>query len=439
MGFTPKKQNASNFNNGNEYTKDSKLSYSDINNLIEGMLWVQENKSTSISLQSKSVTPTEAQQTITYDTGYNGLSTVTVNPIPTDYVKPSGSKTITLNGTYDITKFEEVIVSVSTTADLGQYTYPTTITTNGQHTIDGLFGYSSVLFNVDVPVEANLKSQQQIEIKTSELGANYITTYNASNYGYDGFKKVYIKNLYVKDLSLTDSNVDFGQEENVSFETTVDDGMYKTVIITKPQNLIPSNIVSGQTIFGVTGTHECETTVTVNVQPTKTAIPSKEEQTIKPDDGYNALAQVVVEKIPDEYIKIDENKGLSIVEKDVTSLDFSGGETCSVTVHINNPLAVEVRAYSSVLYLDKDGVATTITFTNVDINDEVLSVVVDALKNSMIVVYLNGISYGNITGNSVIVSGGITEGIGLMGLSFYNGVAPFYITGDGTIDISLNE
>lgn len=68
-----------------------------------------------------------------------------------------------------------------------------------------------------------------------------------------------------------------------------------------------------------------------------------------------------------------------------------------------------------------------------------LSVVVDALKNSMIVVYLNGISYGNITGNSVIVSGGITEGIGLMGLSFYNGVAPFYITGDGTIDISLNE
>ena len=67
MGFTPKKQNASNFNNGNEYTKDSKLSYSDINNLIEGMLWVQENKSTSISLQSKSVTPTEAQQTITYD------------------------------------------------------------------------------------------------------------------------------------------------------------------------------------------------------------------------------------------------------------------------------------------------------------------------------------------------------------------------------------
>lgn len=314
MGFTPKKQNASNFNNGNEYTKDSKLSYSDINNLIEGMLWVQENQSTSISLQSKSVTPTEAQQTITYDTGYNGLSTVTVNPIPTDYVKPSGSKTITLNGTYDITKFEEVIVSVSTTADLGQYTYPTTITTNGQHTIDGLFGYSSVLFDVNVPVEANLKSQQQIEIKTSELGANYITTYNASDYGYDGFKQVYIKNLYVKDLSLTDSNVDFGQEENVSFETTVDDGMYKTVIITKPQNLIPSNIVSGQTIFGVTGTHECETTVTVNVQPTKTAIPSKEEQTIKPDDGYNALAQVVVEKIPDEYIKIDENKGLSITE-----------------------------------------------------------------------------------------------------------------------------
>ena len=37
------------------------------------------------TLQSKSATPTESAQTIAADSGYDGLSQVTVNPIPTNY------------------------------------------------------------------------------------------------------------------------------------------------------------------------------------------------------------------------------------------------------------------------------------------------------------------------------------------------------------------
>lgn len=37
------------------------------------------------SLQSKTATPTTSQQTISPDTGYDGLSQVTVNPIPSNY------------------------------------------------------------------------------------------------------------------------------------------------------------------------------------------------------------------------------------------------------------------------------------------------------------------------------------------------------------------
>ena len=40
----------------------------------------------TVSLQSKTITPTTSLQTITGDTGYTGLDTVTVNPIPSDYI-----------------------------------------------------------------------------------------------------------------------------------------------------------------------------------------------------------------------------------------------------------------------------------------------------------------------------------------------------------------
>lgn len=66
------------------------------------------------SLQTKTVTPTKSTQTITNDSSYYGLSKVTVNPIPSNYIIPSGVVSITTNGTLDITNYSSANVNVPT-------------------------------------------------------------------------------------------------------------------------------------------------------------------------------------------------------------------------------------------------------------------------------------------------------------------------------------
>lgn len=64
---------------------------------------------------NKDATPSTSTQTITPDTGYDGLRQVTVNPIPQQYIVPTGTKSITANGTgIDVAAFSLADVSVPT-------------------------------------------------------------------------------------------------------------------------------------------------------------------------------------------------------------------------------------------------------------------------------------------------------------------------------------
>lgn len=94
---------------------------------------------------AKTATPTKSVQNIVPDEG-KLLSGVTVNAIPAQYIIPTGSQTITENGTVDVTALASVTVNVPNAVS------ELTITENGTYEAKaGEVGYSKIIVNVQAP------------------------------------------------------------------------------------------------------------------------------------------------------------------------------------------------------------------------------------------------------------------------------------------------
>ena len=128
------------------------------------------------NLQEKETTPTKEIQQIIADQQYDGLSKVTVNPIPDEYIIPSGEIEFTQNGTYDVTDKASAKVNVPE-KQLGTKT----ITKNGTYKAsdDDLDGYS------------------EVEVETSGVDINdyYVTSGN--------YNKI---PMYIKKIPLIDTS-----------------------------------------------------------------------------------------------------------------------------------------------------------------------------------------------------------------------------------------
>lgn len=98
-----------------------------------------------VVLQSKTVTPSETVQEVTADAGYTALEKVMVNPIPAEYIVPSGAKSITENGEHDVKAYEKAMVNVPIPDGYIQPSGTKEITENGTHDVTE---YASVAVNV---------------------------------------------------------------------------------------------------------------------------------------------------------------------------------------------------------------------------------------------------------------------------------------------------
>ena len=64
------------------------------------------------ALQDKEVVPSKEPQVVSADTEFDAIKTVTVLPIPDEYIVPEGSLEVTENDTYDVRSLAEIIVNV---------------------------------------------------------------------------------------------------------------------------------------------------------------------------------------------------------------------------------------------------------------------------------------------------------------------------------------
>lgn len=274
------------------------------------------------NLQSKSVTPTKAQQSITPDSGYYGLSDVTVGAIPEAYQDVSSVTAAAgdvLTGKVFVTSAGAVTTGtmanngaaskVLTAAD-PSYTVP-----KGYHS-----GAGTVSINPETKTVTPTTSQQTVSpapgkvlssVTVNAIPAQYVDTSDATATAaqiLDG------ATAYV-DGDLVEGTMPNNGEVN------------KTLTAQEQSYTIPAGYHSG--------------TGSVSISPeSKTATPTKSQQTISPTAG-KVLASVTVEPIPAQYVDTSSATATAGQILDGKTA-FVGGELVEGTMPNNGATSLEL-------------------------------------------------------------------------------------------------
>ncbi len=275
----------------------------------------------AIVTETKTATPSTATQNITPTSG-KYLTKVTVNPIPSEYIIPSGSDTVTSNGTYDVAQLEELIVNVPIGDTINNQNKTVTPSTSQQSiTADsGYTGLGTVTVNaiqIETKTITPTTSEQDISPSTgkyiSRVIVNAIQTETKSATPSTSAQTITpTSGKYLTSVSVAaiQTETKTATPNTTTQNITPTSGKYLTKVTVNP---IPSNYIipSGSDTVTANGTYDvtnlAEFIVNVPLGDTinnqnKSVTPTKSQQTVTADSGYTGLGTVTVAAIPAQYI-----------------------------------------------------------------------------------------------------------------------------------------
>ena len=235
------------------------------------------------NLQSKQVTPTKAQQNVTPDAGYYGLSDVTVAAIPQAYQDVS-----TVTATAKDVLANKVIVTADGTVTTG------TMPNNGAvaQKLDGETtsytvpaGYHNGKGTVSVTVETKSATPTKEEQTVTPTEGSLLSSVTVG--------AIPAEYVDTTDGTATAAQILTGRTAYVAGEK---------VTGTMPKNSPAATVLDTETASYTipAGYHDGTGSVSLSLE-TKSATPTKAQQTIEPSEG-KVLSSVTVKAIPAQYV-----------------------------------------------------------------------------------------------------------------------------------------
>ena len=263
----------------------------------------------SLSYQEKTVTPTKAEQLIEADSGYNGLSSVTVEAIPGQYIIPSGTLSITQNGTTNVTTYASVNVNVDQGAAINNQNKSVT-PTESEQTVSADSGYTGLGTVTVGAIDSYYIGSSIPEYDSTDVTITGAVVEGPSGGYWDEGFEVTIPSGTAGTPTATKGTVSNNSVAVTPSVTNTTGYITGSTINGTAVTVSASELVSGTKSItangeGIDVTNYASVDVAVPVGSTinnqnKTVTPSTSEQSITADNGYTGLGTVTIEAIDTE-------------------------------------------------------------------------------------------------------------------------------------------